>query len=60
MLTIYIPEVITGKEGDLSKGEILGITYSNLVPVLTKAIQEQQKQIEELKLLILSLKKYAY
>ncbi len=57
MLTIYIPEVITGKEGDLSKGEILGITYSNLVPVLTKAIQEQQKQIEELKLLILSLKK---
>jgi hypothetical protein len=31
----------------LSKGEILGITYSNLVPVLTKAIQEQQKQIED-------------
>ena len=52
-----VPEVITGKEGDLSKGEILGITYSNLVPVLTKAIQEQQKQIEELKALILSLKK---
>jgi hypothetical protein len=51
-----VPEVITGKEGDLSKGEILGITYSNLVPVLTKAIQEQQKQIEELKSLILSLK----
>ena len=42
-----VPEVVTGKEGDLSKGEILGITYSNLVPVLTKAIQEQQKQIEE-------------
>lgn len=42
-----VPEVITGKEGDLSKGEILGITYSNLVPVLTKAIQEQQKQIED-------------
>jgi len=51
-----VPEVVTGKEGDLSKGEILGITYSNLVPVLTKAIQEQQKQIEELKALILSLK----
>jgi len=51
-----VPEVITGKEGDLSKGEILGITYSNLVPVLTKAIQEQQKQIEELKSMILSLK----
>jgi hypothetical protein len=47
-----VPEVVTGKEGDLSKGEILGITYSNLVPVLTKAIQEQQKQIEELKALV--------
>lgn len=42
-----VPEVVTGKEGDLSKGEVLGITYSNLVPVLTKAIQEQQKQIED-------------
>ena len=42
-----VPEVVTGIEGDLSKGEILGITYSNLVPVLTKAIQEQQKQIED-------------
>jgi hypothetical protein len=42
-----VPEVVTGKEGDLSKGEILGITYANLVPVLTKAIQEQQKQIED-------------
>jgi carbonic anhydrase/acetyltransferase-like protein (isoleucine patch superfamily) len=42
-----VPEVITGKEGDLEKGETLGITYSSLVPVLAKAIQEQQKQIEE-------------
>ena len=41
-----VPEVVTGKEGDLEKGEILGITYSNLIPVLAKAIQEQQKQIE--------------
>jgi hypothetical protein len=47
-----VPEVVTGKEGDLNKGEILGITYSSLVPVLTKAIQEQQKQIEELKALV--------
>ena len=59
-----VPEVVTGKEGDLSKGEILGITYSNLVPVLTKAIQEQQKiietlqkEIEELKKLVNGLKK---
>jgi hypothetical protein len=44
-----IPEVVTGKEGDISKGEILGITYENIVPVLTKAIQEQQKQIDEQK-----------
>ena len=43
-----IPEVVTGKEGDLEKGEILGITYANLVPVLSKAIQEQQKQIDDL------------
>lgn len=42
-----IPEVITGIEGDLDKGEILGITYANLVPVLAKAIQEQQRQIED-------------
>jgi hypothetical protein len=44
-----IPEVVTGKEGDLSKGETLGIVYGNLVPVLTKAIQEQQAEIEALK-----------
>ena len=43
-----VPEVVTGTEGDLEKGEILGITYANLVAVLTKAIQEQQKQIEDL------------
>ena len=43
-----VPEVITGIEGDLEKGEILGITYANLVAVLTKAIQEQQKQIDGL------------
>jgi len=41
-----VPEVVTGKEGDLKKGEILGITYANLVPVLTKAIQEQQAIID--------------
>ena len=40
-----IPEVVTGKEGDLKKGETLGITYTSLIPVLTKAIQEQQNSI---------------
>lgn len=44
-----IPEVVTGSEGDLEKGETLGMSYGNLVPVLTKAIQEQQVMIEELK-----------
>jgi hypothetical protein len=43
-----IPEVVTGKEGDLEKGETLGITYTSLIPVLTKAIKEQQKIIQEL------------
>ncbi len=52
-----VPEVVTGKEGDLAKGETLGITYANLVPVLTKAIQEQQKQIDELKAMVEKLLK---
>jgi hypothetical protein len=42
-----VPEVVTGKEGDMSKGEILGITYSNLVPVLAKAVQELNAQKNE-------------
>ena len=51
-----VPEVVSGTEGDITKGETLGLSYGNLVPVLTKAIQEQQatieaqqKQIDELK-----------
>jgi len=44
-----IPEVVTGSEGAIEKGETLGLSYGNLVPVLTKAIQEQQVMIEELK-----------
>jgi len=38
-----IPEVVSGEEGHK------GISYGGLTPVLVKAIQEQQKQIEELK-----------
>ena len=41
-----VPEVVSGTEGDLEKGETLGLSYGNLVPVLTKAIQEQQVTIE--------------
>lgn len=44
-----IPEVVSGKEGDLEKGETLAVAYGQMVAVLTKAIQEQQTQIEELK-----------
>lgn len=50
-----IPELVSGTEGDISKGETLGIAYANLVPVLTKAIQEQQAMIEELRKKILVL-----
>jgi len=41
-----IPEVVSGDE----KKELLGMNYAELVPVLINAIQQQQKQIEELKL----------
>jgi hypothetical protein len=50
-----IPEVVSGTEGDVAKGETLGLSYGNMVPVLVKAIQEQQKQIEELQALVKKL-----
>jgi len=50
-----IPEAVSGKEGDLEKGEILSVSYSTLIPVLTKAIQQQQEQIEEQNTLIEAL-----
>ena len=43
-----VPEAVTGIEGDLDKGETLGVAYTTLIPVLTKAIQEQQVLIEQL------------
>ncbi len=52
-----VPEVVSGTEGDIEKGETLGLSYGNLVPVLTKAIQEQQKQIDELKQMVNELLK---
>jgi len=51
-----VPEVVSGKEGDLEKGETLGISYGNMVPVLVKAIQEQQIMIESLQKQINELK----
>jgi len=50
-----VPEAVNGTEGDIEKGETLGITYSSLIPVLTKAIQEQQQQLEAQQKLIQSL-----
>ncbi|TVR77439.1 MAG: hypothetical protein EA412_11095 [Chitinophagaceae bacterium] len=44
-----VPEVVSGIEGDIDKNETLGLSYGNLVAVLTKAIQEQQEMIDNLK-----------
>ncbi len=52
-----VPEVVHGTLGDLEKGETLGLSYGNLVPVLTKAIQEQQAEIEALKADLAEIKK---
>lgn len=48
-----VPEVVTG---DATK-ETLGMNYAELVPVLINAIQEQQKQIDEIESTISTLKK---
>lgn len=40
-----VPEAVT----DPGNGESLGMNYSTLIPVLTRAIQEQQEQIRTLK-----------
>jgi len=50
-----LPYIVYGEKDGLEKnGEIKtqGVDYGKLVPVLVKAIQEQQAQIEELKALI--------
>ncbi|MDR0232955.1 MAG: tail fiber domain-containing protein [Dysgonamonadaceae bacterium] len=52
-----IPEVVLGTEGDLEKGETLSVVYGEFAPVLTKAIQEQQTQIESLLNLVESQQK---
>ena len=44
------------KEGT-DKDKLLSVNYTSLIPVLTKAIQEQQKQIERLELLVEKLNK---
>jgi hypothetical protein len=49
-----VPYVVTGTKDGMFEDEpqMQGLDYSKLVPVLVKAIQEQQAQIEELKLKI--------
>jgi hypothetical protein len=47
-----VPEVVSGTEGDMKNGETLGVSYGNMVALLTKAIQEQQGKIENYELLI--------
>jgi len=37
-----VPEIVYGKEGEIIKGETLGLSYGNLVPVIVNAIKEQQ------------------
>ena len=46
-----VPEVVTGKEGAIEKGETLGITYASFTPILAKAIQEQQVLIRKQELM---------
>ncbi|MHA4811902.1 tail fiber domain-containing protein [Flavitalea flava] len=43
-----LPEAVTGKEGDLSRGESLSMGYQNIVPVLVEALKEKDVQITAL------------
>jgi len=43
-----VPEAVSGIEGDLEKGETLAVAYTTLIPVLARAIQEQQEIIKQL------------
>jgi len=64
-LQTIVPEVVSETEwvddgkGHLvpKKAEALGVYYSDLIPVLAKAIQEQQAQIERLEQRIKALEK---
>jgi len=43
-----VPELVSGTEGDIEKGETLSMSYGNLTPLLVEAIKEQQKIIADL------------
>lgn len=48
-----IPEAVV----EPANGDPLGMKYNELIPVLVKAIQEQQKKIDELEKMVKSLQK---
>lgn len=52
-----IKQVISEVVQKDTASDVLGVNYAELVPVLIKAIQEQQEQIEDLKQEVQSLKK---
>jgi len=49
-----MPEIVIGNQ---ASGDYLGMNYSELVPVLIKAIQEQQKHMDEQQKLIEAMDK---
>jgi hypothetical protein len=55
----YIKEPLTAKGNSASRKQnvvdILGVDYQGLIPVLTSAIQEQQHQIEDIKMALSNL-----
>ena len=51
-----LPEVV-GTVENKEKEEYLGVQYEKIVPVLVKAVQEQQEEIDELKELVKKLTK---
>ena len=48
-----VPEIVTGDENK----EMLGVNYTEIVPVLINAIKEQQKQIDDLKKVVAEFQK---
>ncbi len=52
-----VPELVSGTEGDIEKGETLSMSYGNLTPLLVEAIKEQQKIIADLQRRLAALEK---
>ncbi len=52
-----MPELVSGTEGDIEKGETLSISCGSLIPLLVKATEEQQKIIVDLQRRLAALEK---